>query len=186
MALLVLGAAFLTGGILGCIMALQFGKGENVLLVQYIQQCLQATEGSNPSLLLLVWETVRFPGLTVALGFTAAGLIGIPLLFLVRGFLLAFSVSGFVGLFGGAGGWLAFLLLGTGGVLAIPPLFVLGTQGIAASRKLFRRGLGGRREGEIYSKQYFVRCGLCALFLFICVLLDYCVIPRLLRTLINL
>ena len=47
-------------------------------------------------------RTVLIVLLALLLGFTALGLLGLPLLFAVRGFLLAFSIASFVRLFGGA------------------------------------------------------------------------------------
>lgn len=181
--LLAVGLAFLAGGLLGCGMALKTGEGGNSALAGYIQNCLQIWNGNGRtvSLPLLVWETVRFPAAAAALGFTALGVVGIPVLFFARGFLLAFSISSFVGIFGVSGGWMAFLLLGASGVAAVAPLFLLGRQGFAASRALLRRFLGGRREGVVYTRAYFALCGGCALFLLCCILFDYFAVPVLLR-----
>ena len=48
---------------------------------------------ASPPLLISVWETIRWPLLVFGLGFTTLGLLGIPLVFSVRGFLLAFSIA---------------------------------------------------------------------------------------------
>lgn len=90
----------------------------------------------------LVWDTVRWPLLALLLGFTALGLLGLPLLFVVRGFLLAFSIASFVRLFGGVGCLLALLVFGVSGALSVPVLFVLGVQGLLAARVLAGRVWG--------------------------------------------
>ena len=182
--LAVIGTAFLLGGALGCAVALRFGGSGSETLSQYIQGYLVAAqEGAVPvpGALAVTWEASRFLLLAALLGFTALGVAGMPVLFLVRGFLLSFSVTCFVSMFGGEGGLLAFLLLGLSGVATIPPLFLLGVQGMAASRRLLGRCLGGQRDGPIYSKRYFIRWGGCAAVVVLCVLFDLFAAPALLQ-----
>lgn len=185
-ALAIIGIAFLLGGILGCVIALQVGGQDGNMLAEYIQSYLTAAntgDSTAPDLLTVLWTALRFPVLTACLGFTAFGVVGLPVLFGVRGFLFSFAVTCFVSIYGIAGGLLAFLLLGLTGVISILPLFILGTQGMAASRKLLRRSLGARKESGIYSRRYFARCGICGAVLLLCVLFDYFAAPVLLRML---
>lgn len=118
------------------------GSGEPGRLRGGISSRRSGGEITAPALASLVWDTVRWPLLALLLGFTALGLLGLPLLFAVRGFLLAFSIASFVRLFGGAGCLLALLVFGVSGALSVPVLFVLGVQGLLAARVLAGRVWG--------------------------------------------
>lgn len=181
-ALAVAAAFFFLGGLAGCLLASQVGGGGSDSLTLYLKGFLSAAQAggvSGPALLPLVWETARWPVLALLLGFTALGILGLPLLFGVRGFLLAFSIASFVRMFGGAGGLLAFLVFGVSGVLAVPAFFVLGVQGLVAARSLAGRFLGEGRRNSPYGRAYFLRCGVCAGVLCVCVLLEYLAVPAL-------
>ena len=143
----------------------------------------QAGEITAPALASLVWDTVRWPLLALLLGFTALGLLGLPLLFAVRGFLLAFSIASFVRLFGGAGCLLALLVFGVSGALSVPVLFVLGVQGLLPARVLAGRVWGDGKTPPPYGKLYFFRCGACAVALCVSLLLDCFVVPGLVSSL---
>ena len=180
--LAVTAACFLLGGLVGCLLASHIGGGGQESLAAYVEGFLRAAQAGEitaPALASLVWDTVRWPLLALLLGFTALGLLGLPLLFAVRGFLLAFSISAFVRMFGGVGGLLAFLLFGVTGLISIPVLFVLGVQSLAAARTLASRFLGENRRSACYGKDYFIRCGWCAAALCVCILLEYFAVPAL-------
>ena len=137
--LAVTAACFLLGGLVGCLLASHIGGGGQESLAAYVEGFLRAAQAGEitaPALASLVWDTVRWPLLALLLGFTALGLLGLPLLFAVRGFLLAFSIASFVRLFGGVGCLLALLVFGVSGALSVPVLFVLGVQGLLAARVL--------------------------------------------------
>lgn len=175
-------AFFFLGSLAGCVLASYVGGGGNDSLTSYLQGFLTAAKAGGvaaPALLPLLWETMRWPLLAVLLGFTALGLIGIPILFSIRGFLLAFSIASFVRMFGGNGGVLAFLVFGVSGFIAVPALFVLGVQSLVASRGLAGRVLGDGRKNSPYGRAYFLRCAICGGALCVCVLLEYLAVPAL-------
>ena len=78
---------------------------------------------------------------------------------------------------------LGFTALGLSSVVTIPVLFIVGTQGMTASRKLLSRYLSGRREHPIYTRPYFLRWGICAIVMGICIALDYTILPKLIQLL---
>lgn len=119
----------------------------------------------------------------IGVGHRALGLLGLPLLFAVRGFLLAFSIASFVRLFGGVGCLLALLVFGVSGALSVPVLFVLGVQGLLAARVLAGRVWGDGKTPPPYGKLYFFRCGACAVALCVSLLLDCFVVPGLVSSL---
>ena len=135
-------ASFFLGGLAGCLLAGCVDGGGQESLAAYVEGFLraaQAGEAAPPALAALVWETLRWPLLALLLGFTALGLLALPLLFAVRGFLLAFSIASFVRLFGGTGCLLALLVFGVGGAFSVPVLFVLGVQSFMTARTLAGR-----------------------------------------------
>lgn len=184
-ALLVAAAAFSLGGILGCALALNVSGGGGDSLSSYIKGYLAASQSAQmpaPGVLSTVWSVTRWPLLTVLMGFTAMGLIGIPVLFAIRGFLLSFAISSFIQMLGIKGGLLAFLAFGLTGILSVPALFVLGVQGMLAARALMRRFLGNERRAMPFDRAYFTRCGLCACALALCVILELFGVPVLIRS----
>lgn len=181
-ALAVTAICFFLGGVAGCVLAASVAGGGIESLSAYVRGFLSASgagETGGPALLPLIWEVFRWPLFAVVLGFTAVGVIGIPVLFSVRGFFLSFAVSAFVRMFGGTGGLLASLIFGITGAVEIPALFVLGVQGLAASGRLAgHTALDGRR-GSPFGKTYFLRCGMCAGAFCVCILLECLAVPAL-------
>lgn len=181
-----LSISFLIGTLAGCLLAGRVAQTEGSTLAVYVEGYLSAARSGGiavPNLLLVLWETLRWPVLTILLAFTALGMLGIPILFAVRGFLLSFAVASFVRVLGGAGAILAVTLFGLTGLLSIPVLFVLGVQGFTACRVLASRlvGVGERRRiSAPYGRAYFLRCALCGIVLFVCVCLEQTVLPSLL------
>jgi hypothetical protein len=187
-ALTVLSAAFALGALVGCGLAASVGGNGSDVLAAYIQGYLaQAGAGaaSPPELLTLVWQVIRWPLLTLLLSFTALGIAGIPILFAVRGFLFSFAVASFIRMFGAAGAWLAFLIFGISGLLAVPVLFTLGVQGLTASSALAGKTLSRGKRPSPYGRAYFFRCAVCVGVLTLCVLLEYIAVPALLGAMAN-
>ena len=185
-ALLFLSCCFLLGGLSGCFWANSLSDNGSIALWEYVNSYLTVLrEGTveTGDLLKTSWELFRWPVLTILFAFTAPGLVVIPILFLLRGFLLSFSIACFVRVLGSSGAILAFFLFGISGSLSLPVLFVLGNQGMEACRKLCLRLLGSKPPKSIYGNEYFIRCGLCAAVLCICVCLEQSVVPRLLAML---
>ena len=177
-ALAVLAVSFLLGALAGCLMS-TFLSGDGLASLQsYLEAFLWEMDGAErlegPALAGQLWSVLRWPLFALLLGFTALGVLGLPLLFAVRGFLLAYSIAAFVRAFGSAGCLLAFLVFGVGGAVSVPALFVLGGQGLAASCRLAGRSPG---EGSPYGRAYFVRCGGCAAALCVCVFLERFAVP---------
>lgn len=184
-ALLILAAAFLLGGLIGCGLAASVSGGGGDALSAYIKNYMTAAQAGitqPPELPALVWEAMRWPLLTLLLGFTAVGIVGIPVLFAVRGFLLSFAVASFIRMFGTAGAALAFLVFGVTGILAVPVLFILGVQGLTAAFALTDRVLNKGKRIPLFGRAYFFRCGICFCILFLCILLEYLAVPALLGT----
>lgn len=181
-ALILLSVLFLIGGIAGCFFAGLIRDTGNVL-PDYLHGCFDqlSQSGTSGRFLSVLWEVVRFPLLAFLLSFTALGVVGLPFLFVVRGFLLCYAISVFFRLFGAEGLILALVLFGLSALIWLPVLLLLGGQGWLGSYGLLRRAMGDGRCSLGYNGKYFACCGLCAAALFICAGMEYFAVPILLQ-----
>jgi len=175
-ALLVVSVFFAIGLFAGCLLAAQVGGGGSDSLTVYIKNyilAIQEGKSGSPALLPLIWEVFRWPILAVFLGLTPLGLAAVPALFLLRGFLLAFSIGSLYRMLAGQGLLLAFYISGLSGLILFPVLFIIGVQSLMAARML-------KGNGNPYGRRYFIRLGFCAVALLVCVILERFVVPPLL------
>ena len=181
-ALMLLGVLFLVGSVAGCICAGLIDDSGGALL-DYVSGYLDllARNGVSGHFLSVLWETIRFPLAALLLGFTALGVVGLPVLFLARGFLLCYAVSAFYRLLGPTGLVPAFFLFGLSAMIWLPVLFQFGVQGVLGSYGMLRRSLGDGRYPLRYSSAFWVRCGLCAAALCLCAWVEYLAVPMLLQ-----
>ena len=181
--LIILSICFLAGGLTGCLVAAQVGGAGETSLNAYLQAFLQAAQSGAvdaPTLWSQVWDTLRWPLLALLLGLTALGVLGLPILFGVRGFLLAFSIASFVRAFGGSGWLLACLVFGIWEILSLPVLFILGVQSFLSARALAARVRGEEKGRVLWCRDCLVRCAMCGGILCVCILLEQTAVPALL------
>ena len=180
-ATLLLGLSFLSGGAAGCIAVAGIGGASGTALQDYLQAYLTlAKEQSiDAQFLPILWEQFRYPFFVFLFGFTAIGMLGIPVLFAVRGFLFSFSVSCFCRLFGSVGMIPALFLFGLPALLWAPAFFVLGTQAIRSAHTLFYCRTGERYNPLLWKGNDWVRIGLCAGALVLCSVFEYLILPTL-------
>lgn len=183
-ALMILGTLFLLGGGAGCLFAAMSdgaGAGE---LSAYLAGYLELARGGDlpRELWAVLWGQIKYQLAAVALGLTALGVVGLPVLFGVRGFFLSFSAACFFRVFGGRGMLPAFALFGLPALLWAPALFLSGTPGLLAAQKLLRRSLGEERGGSpLLDRSLWVRAGVSMGLALAAGLLEYWVVPVLLR-----
>ncbi len=181
-ALLLLAGLFLIGSVAGCVAAglIRDTGGD---LLGYVQGylALAAEEGVSDHFLSVLWQTVRVPLLVVVLSFTALGVVGLPALFAVKGFVLCYAVAAFYRLLGPVGLVPGFVLFGLSALVWLPVLFGLGGQGLLSAYGLLRRAMGEVRYPLGYDGGFLVRCGVCAAALCLCVGIEYLAVPALLR-----
>jgi len=138
-ALSLLAAGFFFGGLFGCIFASSVSGNASLALSSYIQDFLSASRDGAihiPGVLASAWSIVRWPLIAILLSFSTVGIIGIPILFFIRGFLLSFCISSFVQVLGKTGILFSFTLLGVESLLTIPVLFILGIQGLVLATQI--------------------------------------------------
>ena len=156
---------FLLGGLLGAFSCGSAAAGGAEELASYIGAYVQAAltgEAAAPGFLFLLWEDLKYPAAALVLGLTAMGVVGIPVLFFLRGFLSAFALTAFTAAYGAAGAPLGFLLMGISDLVSIPALFLIGGQSMTSSGQLLSCLTQGRRVNGVFSPSYWLRAG-CAL-----------------------
>lgn len=148
----------------------------------YLEHFLSvAQEGQwvYPGVLSFLWESLRWPLVALLFGFSALGLICLPVLSGMRGFVLTFSVGAFVEAYGPNGATAALLILGIPALMSVPAFFLLSAQSFSASCKLASRGSGQGKRDLPYQRAYLFRCILSASFLGISMILDWFLVPTL-------
>lgn len=139
--LAVLGVCFVVGALAGAFCS--GWSGDDPVLLDHLRRYFQLAgqrDGLEPALWSSIWDMVRWPLAAFLLGSTAAGTLGIPILMGARGFLLAFSATKLVRLFGLPGMAVSLAAFGATVLVAVPVLFVV-------SADAFRQSLG-RLRGE--------------------------------------
>lgn len=185
-AVLVLAVSFALGVFAGFFLAdCVSGEGGEALRQYFAGFSKHSGSLLEPDLLHILWSTLRWHLLTVCLGLSSLGLFGIPVLFVVRGFLLAFSVASFYSVFGFEGLWFSFLVLGLSGLVSIPVLFVLGVNGFLASGSAVNRLVGARGKRRIIDRPMILCICVCFVVLFACSLIEYCLLPSMIGLLSN-
>lgn len=181
--LVILSIAFLVGGLAGCVLTnWSIGDGSAALkeyLAGYVDAA-RAGELDRPEWIAVFWDQLKWPLLVFILGLTPVGLLGIPVLFLAQGFLMAFSAAAFFRVYGFLGLSMAFVIFGVTGLLSLPVLFLLGVQGFLCSGMLAGQMSGEGRRKTLFSRAFVLRCAGCAAVLCVCSVLELYWIPGLL------
>ena len=164
LSLYLLGGAFVTGGVIGSVLAGLMPQDSAQALADYLVAFLSLLEQGtfSPELMPMLWEQLRLWLAMGILGLTALGVVGIPLLLGVRGFLLAFSVGGFCRVFGPAGLLPSVYFFGLAALLTMPLLFFSGMQGFGRGLLLLRHvlGVGERTDRTGSYLAVWLLCGL--------------------------
>lgn len=128
-ALLVLGAAFAAGALLGLLAASLIGQESCESLERFIRSYVRLTPEAPLTLggfFHTLWFFVRLPLLLLLTGFSALGVLVIPATLLWKGFSFSFAVSALVLLYGLPGLALAAVCFGLADLVFIPLLFWVG------------------------------------------------------------
>lgn len=181
-ALLVLGTVFFLGGGLGCLFAaLANGAGAQELADYLADYLALARDGRLPhGLWTALWGQLKYLLAALVLSLTALGIVGLPLLFGAQGFVFTFSVACFCRVFGTRGLFPAFALFGASALLWAPALFFAGVPGFLSAQRRLRLSMG-EGGGSLTGGSFWPRAGLCVALGLAAGLLEYWVVPVLLR-----
>ena len=151
-------------------------------LREYIlQYAVLAAEGEVDTALISVLAVYfRYPLTVYLAGFSVLGLLLVPLLALLQGFSLAFSVCCFSAALGRSGILLALASFGTRCILTLPCLLYLAVQ---AMERSFSKTAVGRDKGKRQTTQVRSngRTLLCLIILALGVLAELTVVPKLIQ-----
>lgn len=176
-------ALFLVSGVIcGYVSAGRCGAGMAEELRRYLTGYLSAASERTPTAAAAVRTLVcylRAPLVSFLLGFASIGVVALPLLFAVQGFVLSFSLFSFALALGRE----SFLLLPT--VFAIrllfvlPCTFLLGTAAIEKAYALaaFTLGSGKRVRPVSYPASYWYRFAVCCVCLLLGCALEMWLVP---------
>lgn len=184
-ALFIIAFMFLIGEIAGCLLANRTeGEGKEALTA-YLYSFINAVQSGTmikPTFASLLWKTIRWPFLAFLIGFTPLGMIGIPMLCMLRAFLLSFTVSSFFRILGTSGLLLSISIFGITGLFCIPILFVLSTQSFLNAGAIIGQISGDKRNNFRFNHSNMLCVCICFLFLFICALIEFSLSKSLLIT----
>lgn len=179
---LIVAGCFLTGGVFGCLFA-AFASGESAEeLGRYLTDYMTLVEADRviwPAVSVL-WSHGRWLLGCVIFGLTGLGIITLPILFGLRGFLLAFGVSCFFRTFGSIGLIPASVLFGIPAALWVPGLFLIGGCCLNGSLRVLRRKAGDRNALPGNSRNDRICVAVSILFVVLCVILECSLLPVLL------
>lgn len=187
--LICLTACFAAGIMAGCFFAGILGADAQNHLSAYLNDyftVLRDGEIVLPSLFSTVWELARWIVLVFALGLTALGVIGIPAVFLLRGFLLSYAVAVFVRLYGSMGLLAALAVFGASGIFVLPAFFILGVDGFESAKNMAGVFLGGGKGGFSFPDGYFRRAAGCCVLLAVSTAVQFGLTPLLMRAIAQL
>lgn len=106
-------------------------------VMRYAQ--LSSEERGCAGLAQVVWVYFRYPAAAFLLGFTAWGVMLIPLVCAAQGFFLSFAVQCFAASLGRQGVLLALAALGTRCLFVLPCLLLTSSDGFSAAWRLAER-----------------------------------------------
>ena len=154
---ILLPAAFLIGGVMGQLFAgVKSGQLESVLTAY--GTCIPAAAFTLREALSLLWQLFRTLMLAGILSFSALGVLGLPILFGVRGFLAAYAISALVRTWGYRGLATAAVWVGGSNFILLALLLLIAVPGWVYAWEL----ASGRRTGRILPKNYIPSCtGIC-------------------------
>ena len=167
-ALFCLTVCFAVGAVGGCVFAGRLGADTQTRLLDYLGSYFAVLDGDEAiglSSFSAVWEIVRWPLLAFVLGFTALGVVGLPVVFSVRGFLLSYAVAVLVRLYGVTGLMVSLAVFGVSGFLVLPALFTLGVDSFRGAGAMAVRLMGDGKRAFPPGRGRLLRAGCCGVLL---------------------
>lgn len=157
-AILLTAGGFALGGLLGCLFSACL-QGEGVsALTAYLEHYLalaETGETAPPDWLAVGWQVLREALVVGLLRFTVLGVLLVPLVMGVKGFLLSFAISAFVRCYCWRGLGAALLLFGAPECLQVTALFLLAVESWLGAE---RRGREPRAGEESESLRVYLVC----------------------------
>lgn len=180
-AFIICAAFFLCGCIAGTFAAGTVEEGSS--LYDYLSEYLEIAQSGqiNTEFLTVFVGCVKYHAAAIIFGFSLLGIVSIPLLSMVRGFFLTFSISSVVRVFGGQGVLLSLSVFGVSSFLTLPCFLILSAQGFTASAGLCSQvfGRGAKASFALYRDGYAARCIICIMIVLVSAVFDRYIINNL-------
>ena len=168
-ALIVCSAFFSGGCIAGVFFSMEIGCNDSV--VAYVLGIPSAVCSGNvfQSYFPVLFNTAVFHILSFIFGFSLIGIVSVPLLSALKGFLAAFSVSIIVRTLGAESIWFAVSIIGLDLLVAVPCFLIISMHSLCASIRLFLVSIKSEVQfgSSIYNSKYFKRFFICCAVLVI-------------------
>jgi hypothetical protein len=181
-ALIFLCICFIIGAITGSVVAANGGDS-----AQLASMIADFTVLSDVNFWNVLLNILRFPVIVILCGLCVFGTVMIPIVVAVRGFLLLFTITTFVRLFGGSGLLYSMSLFGIQCLFVLPCILLLAAQGLVSASLLFSlaSSRGKKISGSVFSGAYFIRILICFGVLLFCALVETLITPYLVSLTIN-
>lgn len=182
--ILFLAVFFVAGTFLGQVFARRVSVVVGQELTEYLKQyILTEHEHSVQMVLSAVVLYLRYPFLAVLFGFASIGVLLIPGMTVLFGFLVSFSVSCFVAAFGMEGVFLSLAAYGIRCVVTLPCYFLLAVPALENAVVLARLSFGRRQHGMALrlGRSWWMRLLICLVILLLSVCVDFMISPLLLQ-----
>lgn len=168
---------FFAAGILAGFLARRTVKPEDLsALGGYVSDYAALTVQQPADIISVIWAYLRYPAAAFLLGFTAWGVMLLPLLCTAQGFFLSFSVHCFAASLGRGGAVLALAALGVRCLFVTPCLLAAASDSFAAA---WRRA--ERQKPEMRDRR---RLLICVFVLLTGMAAECALVPRLLAALL--
>ena len=180
--LLICGVLFLVGCIAGT-----FSSGFvndtgqlDRILTEYISFYINDSP-VNLDFISAAFDAFKYPLAALFFGLSVLGVLLVPVLSAVRGFMLSYSISAIVRLLGGKGVWLALSVFGIRTLITIPCFFILNVYAYSCSSYIFRQSFSKNMKitASPFNRRAVIVCVICLLVLFASALIDTYLSPLL-------
>ena len=186
--LFILAISLFLGFIGGCVLADHVNGEGTMALEKYLDgyvALIYSGEISTPGFINLFWDLFRWPLFIFFLGITPLGFLGIPIVLLIRGFLLSFTVASLFRVLGYFGLGFSFVTFGITGFIYIPALLFFGVNCFFASGLIAERLTNEGTKSNVLGYSFLFRCILCVFVFVLCLLIKHQIIPELLGLIID-
>ena len=179
---IVLGCSFFLGCLLGIFFVTELDTRTAKELSEFLADYFELTKGGaiSRSVPRILWNHGRWVILCTVAGFSATGIVFLPVLTCFRGFLLSFSISCFAYLFGRAGMVPAIVLFGLSAMLWLPSIYILAAAAMECSAGRIAARQEKVRPIAVPVRKFRKALLLSVLILVVCVCVECWIVPLLL------
>lgn len=171
-------SAFLVGAFLGFSLARLCGSNTELSGLLSEQLCYASQGNLDVSFASILWDCLRWPLAVVISSFFTLGIVTIPVLLLIRGFLLSYAASCFAVSMQQAGAAAEVVIFFVPALLVVPVMFLLGCDGMRSARLSAFESASPSFKASAYIETLLISIGILA----VAVALQWVVVPTVLSS----